>query len=273
MTNQHGDFIWYELLTTDADGARDFYGKVIGWDIETGPSGDIDYRMISTANGPVAGLMPLTPDMIAGGAHPAWLGYVGVEDVDAMVQSYRDGSGKVHAGPRDIPGVGRFALLSDPQGAMLYVMRPTPPADNPDAARLSFSYDTPRIGHCAWNELMTSDPGAALHFHAQRFGWVKDGGMDMGPLGEYSFLRHTGHGAPGEGKGMIGAVMPMMPSGAPGPVWTYYFRVPDIDGAVAAIDANGGAVLRPPTEIPGGDFSMIARDPQGASFALVGGRA
>jgi len=96
-----------------------------------------------------------------------------------------------------------------------------------------------------------------------RFGWVKDGEMDMGPLGKYEFLRH------GE---TIGAVMPKPPQ-APAAGWNYYFRVDDIDRAVDAIGANGGTVVHGPQEVPGGDFSLNAVDPQGAMFALVGKRS
>ncbi|WP_404372201.1 VOC family protein [Sphingomonas sp. MMS24-J45] len=274
MANYHGDFIWYELITPDPDGARAFYQAVVGWQIEAAPSGPIDYRMIASDTGPVAGMMPLTPQMQEGGARPGWLGYVLVDDVDAMAGSITDGGGAVHMGPWDIPGVGRMALVADPQGAPFYIMKPTPPADQPDATSLSFSYDMPRPGHCAWNELSSADPAAALHFYGQRFGWVKDGEMDMGPLGKYEFLRHAGRAPDGSppGHGMLGAVMPKMPE-MPVSAWTFYFRVPDIDVAVAAITANGGSIVQPPTPIPGGDFSMVGVDPQGATFALVGSRA
>lgn len=271
MANHQGDFIWYELMTTDADGARTFYEAVVGWHIEAEPSGAMDYRMIATENGSVAGLMPLTTEMQAGGAKPAWLGYVAVDDVDAMAKSFADGGGAVLLQPWDIANIGRVALITDPQGAPLYIMKPTPPADNPDMESLSFSYDKPRAGHCAWNELATSDPAAALHFYGQRFGWVKDGEMDMGPMGKYEFLRRAGDVPEGSMHGMIGAVMPKMPQ-MPVSMWTYYFRVPDIDTAVAAITANGGNIVQQPIEIPGGDFSMVGVDPQGAAFALVGSR-
>ena len=274
MTNHHGDFIWYELMTPDPDGARAFYQAVVGWQIEAAPSGPIDYRMIGTAGGPVAGLLPLSDEMRRGGARPAWLGYVAVDDVDAMAASITEGGGAVHLAPHDLPGIGRLAFVADPQGAALYIMKPTPPADDPDATSLSFSYDTPRPGHCAWNELATTDPAGALDFYGTRFGWVKDGEMDMGPMGSYEFLRHAGRAPEGSpmGQGMIGAVMPR-PSHLPASAWAYYFRVPDIDTAAAAITANGGTVVHGPIEIPGGDFSMNGIDPQGALFALVGGRS
>lgn len=274
MTNHHGDFIWYELMTTDADAARDFYQSVVGWTIEGKPPGPFDYRMIIASEGNVAGLLPLSAEMVAGGARSMWIGYILVDDVDKMVASVEAGGGRVHMPAMTMDGVGRMAMVADPEGAVFYIMKPTPPAGVDDPTSHAFSYDKPRMGHCAWNELMTTDPDAALHFYGQRFGWVKDGEMDMGPLGKYEFLRHAGRAPDGSppGHGMLGAVMPMMPGGAPMPVWTHYFRVADIDAAVAQIGAKGGTVVQEPTAIPGGDFSMVGVDPQGAHFALVGSR-
>lgn len=269
MTNHHGDYIWYELMTPDAKASEAFYGPMLGWRF----GGGDDYREIHGSEGGVGGMLQLTPEMTGGGARPCWIGYILVDDVDTMVASVTDGGGSIYMPARDMPGIGRFAMVADPQGAAFYVMKPTPPTDNPDMASNAFSYDRPRIGHCAWNELATSDPAAALHFYGQRFGWVKDGEMDMGPMGKYEFLRHTGRAPDGSppGHGMLGAVMPKMPQ-VPVSAWTHYFRVADIDAAVAHIRANGGKVIHGPVEIPGGDFSMNAIDPQNAFFGLVGSR-
>ena len=270
MTNHHGDFIWYELMTPDGTASQAFYGSMLGWTF----GGDDEYREIQGSDGGVGGMLQLTPEMTAGGAQPAWVGYILVDDVDKMVESVEHGGGRTFMPARDMPGVGRFAMVADPQGAPFYVMKPTPPADKPDMASNAFSYDKPRIGHCAWNELATSDVEGAKHFYGQRFGWVKDGEMDMGPMGKYEFLRHAGRAPDGSppGQGMLGAVMPKMPQ-MPVSAWSHYFRVADIDAAVDYIGANGGTVTVAPMEIPGGDFSMNALDPQGAHFALVGSRS
>jgi predicted enzyme related to lactoylglutathione lyase len=269
MHNHHGDFIWYELMTPDSAAAQAFYGPMLGWRF----GGDEAYRRIEASEGSIGGVLQLTPNMIAEGAHPCWLGYLLVDDVDAMVASIRDAGGSVHMPAHDMDGVGRFAMVADPQGAPFYLIKPTPPADDPDKISHAFSYDRPRMGHCAWNELSTSDPAAALRFYGERFGWVKDGEMELGPIGKYEFLRHAGRAPEGspEGHGLLGAVMPRMPE-APASAWAHYFRVPDIDAASRHIGENGGTVVMAPTEIPGGDFSMNAIDPQGAPFALVGAR-
>ena len=262
MTNKHGDFIWYELLTPDQDAARSFYEKVVGWTIDKSADNEMDYRMINSASGPIAGSMTLTADMQSGGMPPCWLGYIAVDNVDDVVEATTAAGGAVHMEPHDLDGVGRIAFLADPSGALFYVMKPVPPADNPDASSNSFAATEPMAGHCAWNELASSDPAAALNFYHDLFGWEKDGEMDMGPMGKYEFLRHD-H--------MIGAVMPR-PQELPVSAWTYYFRVPDIDAAADTIEKEGGQIVQPPTEIPGGDYSLTAIDPQGARFALVGAR-
>ena len=262
-TNQQGDFIWYELLTTDADGAGDFYGNVIGWTSMSAGQPDMDYRFFSSGDGSdiadgVGGYMAITPEMADHGSQPCWLGYLAVDDVDASVASILSAGGAVHMPAIDLPGVGRMAMVADPQGAVFYVMRGAS-----DETSHSFAAIEPKVGHCAWNELATSDQEAAKAFYGAQFGWAKDGEMDMGPMGKYEFMQASG------GRFGVGAVMPVMP-GQSGPAWTYYFRVADIDAGLAAITAHGGTIVQPPIEIPGGDFSLVAIDPAGATFGLVG---
>src|SRR3546814_15633668 len=98
MTNHHGDFIWYELITPDPDGAKAFYDAVAGWDIEPQPSGEMDYRMIRVDGGNAGGVTRLTEDMAAHGARPTWLGYVGVDDVDAAAASVEKDGGDRKSG-------------------------------------------------------------------------------------------------------------------------------------------------------------------------------
>ena len=86
MANAHGSFIWYELLTKDAKAAKAFYDDVVGWNIDAQPApGGMDYRTINASDGAAGGLMQLNADMLAHGAKPTWLGYIGVDDVDAAV--------------------------------------------------------------------------------------------------------------------------------------------------------------------------------------------
>jgi predicted enzyme related to lactoylglutathione lyase len=169
--------------------------------------------------------------------------------------------GRIMMQPWDQPGVGRLAMVADPQGAPFYLIDPEPPADQPDAVSNVFSVDQPQ--HVRWNELATTDSVAAIAFYSRHFGWRQDGDMDMGEFGKYQFLHH--------GDTMIGAVMPRMPQ-MPVSAWTFYIGVDDIDRAHEAVRSGGGQVLQEPIEIPGGEYSITGLDPQGASFGLVGPR-
>lgn len=249
MANPHGSWIWYELLTADADAAIDFYGKIIGWTGTKFPSAEMDYNIMSAGSDNVAGIMrnPMpTP--------PAWLGYIGVDDVDAIVAQIESLGGKVHMPPTDLEGVGRMAMVEDPQGAHFYVMR----GSSPEASK---AYRRTELGKASWNELQTTDDGAAFGFYNQLFGWQKDGAMPM-PWGDYSFLKG------GSGEEMWGAMMPR--EKAENPIaWNFYFRVPDIDAAFAQVKELGGTPFHDPMEVPGGERVFFATDPQGAAFGLV----
>lgn len=259
MTNKHGDFVWYELMVPDADAAARFYSSILGWNCKLSEnSGAEGYREWWMGDAPIGGLLPLSAEMIAGGAHPGWLGYVHVDNVDMQLEKLKAGGATICMGPQDIPGVGRFVMILDPQGVPLYVM-----TDTSGETSTAFAKYAPQVGHCAWNELATSDPAAAWKFYGDQFGWTKDGELDMGPMGKYEFIKSDVG---------IGAIMPKMPEMQVS-AWTYYFRVPDIDVAATAVKTGGGVLHMEPMEIPGGEFSLSAADPQGAVFGLVGPRA
>lgn len=259
--NPHGDFIWYELMTDNTRAAQTFYAAVLGWTFQDSGQSDMDYAMFSAQGEGVGGFMALTSEMSANGAKPCWMAYIKVDDVDAAAKALTQAGGTVHRAPWDIPGVGRIAFVADPQGVMFYIMKPKPPAEHANAVSTAFAYDAPMVGHCAWNELATTDQSAAVDFYTQLFGWRQEGDMDMGPTEKYQFLYH--------GEKMLGAVM-NKPEEMPVPMWTYYFRVASIEKAMATIKTHNGQVLNGPHEIPGGDSMVNCLDPQGAMFSLVG---
>ena len=259
--NPPGDFIWYELMTTDAEGAKAFYDAVVGWTFSEGSPEYGGYRMINRSDGGFAGgVLPLTDEMQQNGARPTWLGYINVPDVDEAVATIEGAEGKTVMPATDIPNVGRIAMVADPQGAPFYVMTPMPPADPDKQASDVFSPDAQQ--RVSWNELSTSEPAAARKFYGDQFGWVSDDFMDMGELGEYRFLDH--HGV------RIGALCGVMQGQQP--KWRYYVRVPSIAAAKATAEAKGGTIHMGPHQVPTGDYIIIGTDPQGAEFALVGGQ-
>ena len=115
----HGAFSWFELMTSDATAAKDFYTKLFGWKIEDMPMGEGTYSVIKVKDEPEgsAGLMATPPG--AQGTPPMWSIYITVDDVDATARMTEELGGKVLVPPRDIPKVGRFCVIQDPQGAVL----------------------------------------------------------------------------------------------------------------------------------------------------------
>lgn len=257
MPNNHGDFLWYELMTVDADSAARFYGGLLGWDFQPAGQEGMDYRTFAKDGEGIGGLMALTDEMTAGGARPMWAGYVTVDDVDASAARITELGGTVMMGPQDIPGVGRFAFAADPSGAPFYIMK----GSVEGGETTSFSKYEPREGHCAWNELATADQPGADAFYTALFGWEKADTMDMGEMGPYDMYAN--------GDYTLGAIMgkpPQMPISQ----WSFYFRVPSIDEAADYVKANGGRIINGPMEIPGGDHVFTGVDPQGATFDLIG---
>jgi predicted enzyme related to lactoylglutathione lyase len=233
---------------------------VVGWNIHATSSFPNGYRMIQRSDGGFAGgVLPLTADMQEHGAWPMWLGYINVADVDETMARIEQAGGRTWMAAMDIPNVGRVALVSDPQGAPFYVMKPIPPANDPNARSDVFSPDAEqRVG---WNELSSSDPAGARRFYSEQFGWESNDFMPMGEMGEYRFLDHHGQ--------RLGALCSTM-SGSPSQ-WRYYFRVPSISAAKIVVEQKGGTVAIGPHQVPSDDWIIIGTDPQGASFALVGG--
>ncbi len=117
---RHGAFGWNELMTTDTEGAKKFYGGLFGWEIEAVPMGGADYSVIKV-NGDAVGGMTTLPQN-CGAMGPCWGVYVTVDDVDATAGKVEELGGKVIHPPTDIPNVGRFCVIADPQGGTLAVI-------------------------------------------------------------------------------------------------------------------------------------------------------
>lgn len=248
-------FVWYELMTSNAFAAETFYREVVGWSARDAGMTDFKYTLFSVGETPVAGLIQFPPDAPQAQIPPAWLGYVGVDDVDAKAAAAERLGAKVHHAPTDIPNVGRFAVLADPQGAAFALFKP-------NGTGTPLPPMTP--GTVGWHELHTREAQKAFDFYSTLFGWQQTGAMDMGPIGTYHLF-----GDEGAPMGMGGI---FKDAEAPHPYWLYYFATADIDAALARVKAAGDKVVREPTEVPGGAWIIHGRDPQGAVFAMVGMR-
>ena len=255
MTSNIGRHVWYELLTSDVKGAIAFYTEVIGW--KTQPFGsDGDYTMWVGDQGPVGGVTQLPALAKQMGAPPYWQTNVEVANVDDTVAKVKQlGGSVIHV--EDVPTVGRFAVIADPQGAVLAVFQPA--SDMP-------SHDLTKAGEFSWHELYTTDHEAALKFYTAIANWERLGEFDMGPMGTYVLRGRNGK----QLGGMMTAKDMKAPDGKPlPPAWLYYITMPDFDAALERAKRNGARVLNGPMDVPGGQRIVQLLDPQGAAFALV----
>lgn len=257
MSGYQGKFVWYDLMTTDPEAAERFYRAVLGWQAADSGVPDRSYTILSIKETPVGGLMAIPAEACAAGAKPSWTGYVAVNDVDGVAGRITKAGGTTHHGPEDIPGVGRFAVMADPQGAAFALFKP-----KIDEARAPVPSGTP--GHVGWHELHAEAWQDAFAFYSELFGWTKAQAVDMGPMGTYQLFATGGSMAVG---GMVNRSQAQMRGG-----WLYYFNVENIDAAVARVTQAEGQVLLTPQQVPGGAWIAQCLDPQQAMFALVGPR-
>lgn len=251
MAGAINSFFWYELMTTDLPAAVAFYGDVVGWTGE-GFGGDMAYTVLNAGDRSVAGAMTLPDALRSEGVPPCWTGYIHADDTDRAVERLVEAGGSLRRPAWDVPGVGRIAVVADPQGAVFMVM--TPIGEDLTPAPMT----TP--GQIGWHELYADDWKAALDFYAQQFGWQAADSIDMGEMGTYQLFSTGGEPS--------GGIM-NRPASVPVPCWLFYFTVAGIDAAAERVRAGGGTVLMGPMEVPGGSWVLQALDPQGAVFALV----
>ena len=235
-------------MTTDTKSAGEFYAKIVGW--KTKPWNE-SYTTFMTGARLMAGLMALPDEAKKMGAPPSWLSYIGTPDVDETARQATSLGATILKAPTDIPTVGRFAVIQDPQGATFAAFK---------SLRDVPSDPKPGIGDFSWHELATTDWRAALAFYKKLFGWEETSAMEMGARGTYQMF--------GWKDRTLGGMF-TKPAGEPGPpAWLAYIKIADTNKAVATIRSLGGKVLNGPMEVPGGSLIAQALDRQGAAVAV-----
>lgn len=245
-----GRLLWYELLTTDVKKAEAFYTDVVGWTVTPFEAATNGYEMWVKPDGkPMGGVMTLPSGM---NVPPHWVMYIGASELEAAVATVETLGGSSLSPVIEIPTVGRMRAMRDPQGAMFALFEPSPRDGTPETE--------PAVGDVSWHELLTTDSDAAMRFYSEAFGWTEMATHDMGPMGVYRMFGRAF---------MFGGMMTKGDEMAKEPTaWGIYFRVPDIQSAVARVKAGGGQLLNGPMEVPGGSQVAQCLDPQGAYFAL-----
>lgn len=234
-----GQIVWHDLMTTDIPAARAFYAALLGWEID-------DRDLIHAGQAHIARIQQARP-----GEGSRWIPYLEVPDPDAMANGVADAGGRLAVPPTDIPGVGRFAEIEDPEGAAVRLWQARP---DPTVA--------PAPGRVWWNQLIARDPRAARDFYAAAIGWTPLD-QESPETGPYTIFL--------DGEAAVAGIYPVpIPAGAEARShWQPFFWVEDCRAAVARAIELGGVQHQPPTDAPGVGTLAVVGDPVGADFLLI----
>lgn len=247
-----GSFCWPELATPDSAGSKTFYAGLFGWEAVDVPSAGGTYTLLQLRGKDVGALRTLSHKETQEGVPPHWMTYVSAASADASAARAAELGGTLLYGPFDVEGIGRMAVVSDPQGAVFALWE----ARGHIGARIVGE----RHSLC-WTELSTPDAAGSRAFYEGLFGWTtKD---PTAPPAEYVEIYR--------GEQPIGGILSTAgkPWATAPPCWTPYFLVDDCDAGAARAAELGGKAVVPPTAIPEvGRFAVLA-DPHGAVFSII----
>jgi len=239
---------WVDLMTSDPDGARAFYGELFGWTAEDAGSEFGGYINFSKDGIRVAGGMRNDG---SSGMPDVWSVYLATDDAQTTVNDATSNGGQVIVPPMAVGPLGTMAVVTDAGQAAIGAWQP---AEFPGFGVFA------EVGAPAWFELHTRDYEAAVDFYRKVFRWDAHSVSDT-PEFRYTTL--------GEGEGQLAGIMDasaFLPAGVPAH-WSVYFSVDDADAALAKITTLGGAVVMGAEDTPYGRLAT-ASDPTGALFKL-----
>lgn len=238
----HGRFVWRDLLATNVEAARRFYGELFGWTTKefSGPS---PYFTVHAGEKMVGGIMPTGK---SAASQSYWMSYVSVGDVDACAERATSAGGKIFNGPRDIPGVGRFAIIGDPNGAVSAAFK---------SANGDPKGGMPSVGEFCWESLQTPNPQGDVAFYKKVYGWSEatfDGNITLGV-----------------GEGMMNQVVSVAPTQGGMPAnWTTYVAVSGLAAARDRVKKLGGSILMEAIPVPTMGTFAVVQDPDKAVICL-----
>lgn len=241
MAYQHGTFVWFECITDDIAASKAFYTETLGWKANDMDMGDFKYTMLGRTERSSCGV--INPPME--GVRNQWTSYVSVDDVDAAAKRATQNGGKVIVPPTDIPTVGRFALVQDPQGGTFNLFK-------------GEKGDDSTSGDFHWNELLADDIDALAPFYANVVGWTVEK-VDMG-MGPYTLFK--------KGDKSLAGGMNKMDKNIP-TSWLPYVAVDNTDQALSRIKAKKGEVKMGPTDVDTVGRLAVIVDNRGAALGVI----
>lgn len=244
-------FVWFDLMSTNPEASLRFHTELLGWEVTVRDMGGYDYPMFSGSGHGIGGLVTLDP---GAGIPSHWVAYLECGDVDGTVERVKALGGQGCVPPTDIPGVGRFAVVEDPQSAIFSPFA-SHHGDSPIPAQA-------KVGQVCWSELMTPDVNHAAAFYSALCGWDSDHAeMLMGDeVVHYRVMSHRGS--------RFAGIMPMPEGTNARPLWMNYIKVEDVDDVAARAQVLDGKVHISPRHLPSvGRFAMLS-DPAGAVLSV-----
>ncbi len=225
-------FVWYDILSNDHDAAVQFYEKVFSWvGVDSGLE-DRRFTVFTIDEAMIGGVRDLSNVLSAPTVRPSWIGYIAVSSVDLYASNVEKAGGKILRAPEDIPHVGRFSVVADPQGAVFGLFH------NPQVLAMAPPQsETEQVGRVIRQELRSSNQERASLFYAETFGWQS--GIDS-LLSAQTKAR-----------------------------WIYGFRVESLEETAALVREYGGSLIDAPYLLAGGEEVQTCADPEGAVFALI----
>jgi len=247
-------FVWFELHTPDAAASSWFYSKVFGWAADDVSSLGRPYLTLRSGNDAVAGILPKSIAAFeADKTHPRWMGYIQVSDVQIYVARVKQAGGQVRRAIQEIPGLGRFAVVGDPENAAFVIYQPLFQGSDVnlrDVGAIRFR----------WHDLICTNGSSQLKFYSSVFGWTKLG--DSRTDASTKCQSFAIDGVP------VGGMMhPRTSDQEHG--WVFNVDVMDMKTAIGRAVEAGGALIHEPFEIADGRRVAQCVDAQGIAFGMV----
>ena len=246
-----GKFIWGDLVTSDVEAARQFYGQLLGWTFRSIGAAPGAYRIAMNDDRPLCGLVQ-APPRAGTNVNPRWVGYISVPSVARAQKAVLKAGGKEVVAPRKFPKRGEQAIFADPEGAVFGVM--TSSSGDPG----DFLADP---GDWIWIQLLCRDARKAADFYRAVAGYKVAENSDSPRENDFVLV---------SGKFARATVMEI-PKNNPQvrSAWLPFVRVKNVAASVAQAGQLGGkVVLAPKAELFAGKIAVIA-DPTGAAIGLL----